>query len=114
MHYVVRPDHAPEVGAAIIASAVAEVARATGLTFVDDGLTDEAPSVGRAADSGARHPRVLIAWSTEQETPALAGPVEGEGGSIWFEDHGPGSLTRPWPGPGRQDEHPPAYGTMAA
>lgn len=85
IHYVVRPDGGPANGAELIATAVARVSAATGLVFVDDGLTQEAPNVDRDAYEpelyGKRWAPVLVAWSTPEETPALAGDTVGIGGS---------------------------------
>ncbi|MBO9554381.1 matrixin family metalloprotease [Cellulomonas sp.] len=85
IHYVVRPDHAPEGADALLAAAVERVAHATGLQFVADGPTDEAPDPDRAAYQpdryGKRWAPVLIAWSNAAETPSLAGDVAGTGGS---------------------------------
>ena len=68
IHYVVRPDGAPPGGAELIRTAVAQVSGATGLQFVDDGPTQEAPSTDREAYQpelyGRRWAPVLIAWST--------------------------------------------------
>lgn len=84
--YVVRPDGSPPSGAAMIATALGEVSQATGLVFVDKGLTDEAPTSKRHLDSRwslrDRTDPVLIAWATEQEWPALAGTVVGEAGPV--------------------------------
>jgi hypothetical protein len=85
IHYVVRPDNAPVGGDVLLQSALDSVARATGLQFVADGATDEAPDPDRAAYQPDRYGRrwapVLIAWSTATETPDLAGDVAGTGGS---------------------------------
>lgn len=85
IHYVVRPDGEPPGGDALIATAIARISAASGLVFVDDGLTKEAPSPDRPAYEperyGKRWAPVLIAWSTPQETPALAGDTVGIGGS---------------------------------
>ncbi|MEZ0449984.1 matrixin family metalloprotease [Cellulomonas sp. ICMP 17802] len=85
IHYVVRPDGAPPGGAEFVAAAIATVSAATGLQFVDDGTTHEAPSPDRHAYQpdtyGRRWAPVLVAWSTPQETPQLAGDVAGVGGS---------------------------------
>ena len=85
VHYVVRPDNAPPGSDALIRQAVAEVSAATGLQFVYDGTTTEAPSPERPAYQpdlyGKRWVPVLIAWSTPQESPDLAGDVNGLGGS---------------------------------
>ena len=86
IHYVVRPDGAPPSGPAMVAAALAEVSRATGLVFVDDGPTHEPPSgerhlAGRWSLRSTPTP-VLIAWATEQEWPSLAGTVVGEAGPV--------------------------------
>lgn len=85
IHYVVRPDGAPVGGSELIQQAVAAVSAATGLQFVDDGATQEAPTADRAAYQpgvyGRRWAPVLIAWSTSAESPELAGDVAGIAGS---------------------------------
>ncbi|WP_196804442.1 matrixin family metalloprotease [Cellulomonas sp. URHD0024] len=85
IHYVVRPDGGPANGADLIATAVARMSAASGLVFVDDGLTDEAPSMDRPAYEperyGKRWAPVLVSWSTPEETPALEGNTVGIGGS---------------------------------
>jgi hypothetical protein len=86
IHYVVRPDGAPPSGPAMLAAALTEVSRATGLVFVDDGPTAEAPTTDRhlAGRWSLRSttPPVLIAWATEDEWPSLAGSVVGEAGPV--------------------------------
>jgi hypothetical protein len=85
VHYVVRPDNAPPGADQMIQEAVAKVSAATGLRFVYDGLTPEAPSEDREMFQpdlyGKRWAPVLIAWSNPAETPDLAGDVDGLGGS---------------------------------
>src|SRR4051794_8248944 len=49
VHYVIRPDEAPDGGEAIVQAAVARISETTGLQFVYDGPTDEAPSDDRAS-----------------------------------------------------------------
>jgi hypothetical protein len=89
IHYVIRDQGTPTGGDAAIHRAIAAVSQATGLTFIDDGLTGEAPSKSRAAYQperyGQRWAPVLIAWSDDKETPRLAGPVVGLGGSVAYE-----------------------------
>lgn len=74
IHYVTRPGGPPE-GDALIREALATVSTATGLRFVDDGTTDEAPSDDRAAYQpdvyGDRWAPVLFAWSDAVESPRL-------------------------------------------
>lgn len=89
IHYVIRDQATPTDGDAAVHQAIAAVAKATGLTFVDDGLTGEAPSAKRPAYQpdryGQRWAPVLIAWSNDKETPRLAGSVVGLGGSVAYE-----------------------------
>jgi hypothetical protein len=86
LHYVVRPDGAPAGGEAIVHAAVARLSEVTGLQFVHDGPTDEAPSREREIFQpdryGNRWAPILIAWETEEQNPALAGDIVGEGGSV--------------------------------
>lgn len=84
IRYVVRPDGAPAGGAELVADAVAVVAAATGLTFVDAGLTSEEPDLERPlvqARYGEGWAPVLLAWSDETVYPELAGPTAGLGGA---------------------------------
>ncbi len=84
IHYVVRPDHAPAWGAQLITAAVAQVSTATGLVFIDDGPTVEAPSQERQAYQpdryGDRWAPVLIAWATTAEVPDFGVDIVGEAG----------------------------------
>ncbi|MDP9465976.1 MAG: matrixin family metalloprotease [Actinomycetota bacterium] len=86
IHYVVRPDGQPPSGPAAVVAALAEVSRATGLVFVDDGPTQEAPTADRHLTGRwslrATPTPVLIAWATEDEWPSLAGSVVGEAGPV--------------------------------
>jgi hypothetical protein len=85
IHYVVRPDHAPVHGEAIISRAIAAVSTATGLTFVDDGPATEAPTPQREpyqpARYGDRWAPVLIAWATADEVPDFGVDIAGEAAS---------------------------------
>lgn len=75
----------PAAGAEVVREAVSMVAAATGLRFVDEGVTDEAPSGDRAAYQperyGERWAPVLIAWSDESESPDLGEVIEGQQGA---------------------------------
>ena len=86
IHYVVRPDGQPPSAPQMVAAAVDEVSRATGLVFVHDGATDEGPSQDRHLEGRwslrSRTPAVLIAWATEAEWPSLAGNIVGEAGPV--------------------------------
>jgi hypothetical protein len=85
IHYVVRPDNAPATGALLITQAIARVSLATGLKFIADAPTREAPSSTRESYQHSRYGNrwapVLIAWETEAENPAFVGEIIGEGGS---------------------------------
>jgi hypothetical protein len=85
IHYVVRPDGEPVGGDEFVTAAIATVSAATGLQFIDDGSTQEDPSADRDAYQpdayGRRWAPVLVAWSSPEETPELAGDVAGIGGS---------------------------------
>lgn len=74
IHYVTRPGGPPE-GDVLIREAIAAVSLATGLRFVDDGTTDEAPSDDRRPYQpevySDRWAPVLFAWSDSAETPRL-------------------------------------------
>lgn len=88
LHYVVRPYGAPTGGRELLDSVLAEIALATGLKFVDDGATDEAPTETRSPYQrdryGDRWAPVLIAWSDPDESPELAGRVLGRAGPDVF------------------------------
>lgn len=81
IHYVVRSDGAPAESAALLTEAIARISGATGLQFIDDGVTTEAPQQARLSFQperyGDRWAPVLIAWSNPAEYPDLAGPVIG-------------------------------------
>ncbi|WP_286166846.1 peptidase [Arthrobacter sp. AQ5-05] len=85
IRYVIRTQDSPPGGEDLIHQAVAEISAATGLRFVYDGSTTEAPTEQRKKYQperyGKRWAPVLIAWSTPEETPDLAGDVGGLGGS---------------------------------
>lgn len=82
IHYVTRPDNAPAAGPELIQEAIAAVSRATGLVFINDGDTTEAPSSGHRSYQkdryGDRWAPVLIAWETHAEQPKFTNPAHGE------------------------------------
>jgi hypothetical protein len=86
IHVVVNARSAPPKAAAILNEALDSVRRATGLVFVVDGPTDEAPNPKRDPYQpdryGDRWAPVLVAWSDPAESPVLAGDVAGTGGSL--------------------------------
>ena len=79
----------------MLRSVLRELTVATGLRFVDDGATDEAPVEDRAPYQphryGDRWAPVLIAWSAPEESPQLAGPVLARAGPDSFATGEPGS-----------------------
>jgi hypothetical protein len=83
IHLVVNPRRAVAGHDDILADAVAEVSRATGLKFVFDGETDRVPArrAPQPAMNGRGWEPVLVAWSDEQEVQDLAGNTAGLGGS---------------------------------
>lgn len=86
IHYVVRAAHAPADGSRMLAEAFVRLGTATGLTFVNDGATVEAPSSHRSAylpdRYGNRWAPVLIAWATPDEVPDFGVDVAGEAGPV--------------------------------
>lgn len=90
VRWVLRPDGAPDGGERLVHEAVAQVARATGLRFVFSGRTDEAPTPHRPQSLPERYgpgpAPVLVAWSSPEESPALAGAQVGLGVASWAQD----------------------------
>ena len=86
IHYTVRPLHAPKGGDTLITDSIAELSAATGLTFIRDSPTSEAPSNDRSAYQpktyGDRWAPVLITWATADEVPDFGVDVAGEAGPI--------------------------------
>lgn len=81
IHYVVGPSDQLVDGDQLIADAFARITAASGLVFVDDGTTAEAPSSNRPnfqpGRYGDRWAPVLVAWSGPHELPGLGGDVIG-------------------------------------
>lgn len=81
IHYVADPTGAPEGFAPQLRSVVSEVSAATGLRFVDDGLTVEPADIDRApflpALYGDRWAPVLIRFADETDVGFLSGDVAG-------------------------------------
>lgn len=88
LHYVVNAALVPEGAERLVEDAIRTISRATGIRFVDDGSTAEAPSPTRVPYQqeayGDRWAPLLIAWTTPEQAPQLAGPVIGTGGSTHF------------------------------
>ncbi len=83
---VVDQRSAPDGAPAIVARAIERVERITGLTLTIIEETTEQPGIDRAVYQpdryGDRWAPVLLAWSDDERTPALAGRVAGVGGSV--------------------------------
>ncbi len=81
IHYVIRPEHSPRDGEAVINRAVSAVSKATGLFFVYDGATAEKPVRVRQPYQPSRYgdhwAPVLIAWADADEVPDLRGDTLG-------------------------------------
>lgn len=77
IHYVLRTDNAPPGAVRALRDGLRQVAAATGLVFVDDGTTDEAPSMIRKSFQpdryGDRWAPILIAWRSEAEAKGVTG-----------------------------------------
>ena len=88
LHYVVNEALAPEGAERLVEEAIGTISRATGIRFVDDGPSTEAPSPSRVPYQrdvyGDRWAPLLIAWTTPEQAAQLAGPVIGTGGSTHF------------------------------
>lgn len=88
LHFTVNPALEPPDGAQAVQEAVAQIARATGFVFVDDGFTTEAADDERPSFQperyGDRWAPILIVWSDPQLRPALNGSVAGQGGSVAY------------------------------
>jgi hypothetical protein len=88
LHYVVNAAIAPAGSEGLISDAIAKISAATGIKFVDDGTTAEAPSAKRKpyqpALYGDRWAPLLISWTTPEAAPELGGAVIGTGGSTMY------------------------------
>ncbi len=86
IHYVVRATGEPPGGQLLLDKAIDEISKATGLFFMDDGTTTEAPTPDRNPYQPDRYGKqwapVLIAWSGPSEFTELQGDVVGLGGPI--------------------------------
>lgn len=85
LHLVVNKENAPRGADDILADAVQLVMKASGLKIVIEGTTNEPTQLKRPvmdkARYGDRWSPALIAWTTPQRDPRLAGDVLGFGGS---------------------------------
>lgn len=82
IHFVVRTQNEPVGADSILLAAIARISQASGLQFINDGPTQEAPSFRRATFQmdayGDRWVPVLITWVTEAENPDFVTNAEGE------------------------------------
>ena len=92
IHYVVQSTAAPADSDPLITEAIERISAATGLQFIPDGVTTEAPTAERANFQpdryGDRWAPVLIAWSNPTEFNSLAGSVIGVASSEPVETDG--------------------------
>ena len=67
IHYVMNPAQAPSTGAADVDEAFSRMAQATGMTFVNDGVTDEVLRRGPFVEDRypGRWAPILVAWSRQ-------------------------------------------------
>ncbi|MFH5821086.1 matrixin family metalloprotease [Georgenia sp. AZ-5] len=95
IRYAVNDALAPAGGGRLVEEAVREVSLATGLVFEAAGTTEDEPEWGGVV-SGVPPvggwPPVVIAWSTPEAEPELAGDVAGVGGSVVLEAMGRSQL----------------------
>jgi len=86
IHYVVNPAGAPKDFGTVVGQVIAEVSAATGLTFIADGVSDEAPNANRQPYQpdryGDRWAPLIIGFADEQQLPELDGDVAGIGGAV--------------------------------
>lgn len=75
IEYVVRRDHEPDGGAQVLAAAIDEVSRVTGLRFAEVGPDDSSAASSPFAP-------VEVLWQTPTQNPALAGDVAGQAGPV--------------------------------
>jgi hypothetical protein len=89
IHIVMNRRTAPAEGDALFREALGRVSEATGLQFIIDGSTAEAPKQDRVPYQPDRYPGqwapVLVAWSDSVESSDLGGDIAGKGGSSWLE-----------------------------
>lgn len=81
IRYRVNPAGEPPGGRELIDRAITRVSKATGLSFADEGDTDERPFPGGVKLFGRPDP-VVIGWADPTEYADLAGQVAGVGGAV--------------------------------
>jgi hypothetical protein len=91
--YVTDLSKAPPGAEELLDEALARISEVSGLEFVDEGATDEAPSNDRPERQdryGDRYAPVLVTWLTEEEDPELAGDAVGHASPIAIDPDGSG------------------------
>jgi len=81
IRYRVNPAGEPPGGRTLVTEALRRASAATGLSFTDEGDTDDRPFPGGTRLFGRPEP-VVIGWGDEGEYPDLAGTVAGVGGAV--------------------------------
>lgn len=96
VHYVVRAANAPAGGSELIDAGFTELSRVTGLKFVNDGATQEAPSDARKPFQpevyGDRWAPVLVVWTSAEEYPSMAPKDTAEGEMLKLGAAGSGAV----------------------
>ena len=79
MHYAINPAGMPPDGDVVVREAIAYIAAATGLVFVEDAVTDETVDLARSSYQphryGDRWAPILVAWTGEAQISSLGGDV---------------------------------------
>jgi hypothetical protein len=92
IHYVIRDKNTPYGGDEAIREAINAISAATGLVFIEDGPTNEVPSLERHSYMptwyGKRWAPLLIAWSDPGEIPNLAGRIAGVATPLSYQAEG--------------------------
>lgn len=92
LHYVVNAELAPAGATDLVHDAIRTIGDATGISFIHDGATTEAPSPDRQpyqpGSYGDRWAPLLISWTTPEAAPKLKGQVIGTGGSTHYSFEG--------------------------
>jgi Matrixin len=95
IHYVVNPTGMPPGGLELVRSASREISAASGLAFVEDGVTLEAlvgiRSPRQPQRYGDRWAPVLIGWVDPARFPLVSGDIAGVSGSSVVAPEGAGS-----------------------
>jgi hypothetical protein len=95
VHFVLNPDGMPEGGRQLLLEAVDEISDATGLAFVDDGVTTERLVQDRVAVQpqryGERWAPVLIDWVEDREVAFVGEEIAGVASPRFIAPTGPGS-----------------------